>query len=494
MSLIIKRSDIDDETEIEVIESERPTRCKDKCFKVLRENLFMILILVGVAVGFGLGFGLRATTDSPIVQQWIELLGKIYINVLDLTILPLIASNLIIVIANLNPKEQGITSIITLVYIIGMNLLGSSIGTAASVIIQPGSGIAAETNTTTDEDPRLRSTTSDVFSDLVLNLFPDNIIGMCISQVKSRREYEPGSNGTKVIRVVGSTNSKNLIGILLVSIAFGLAARAVGSAGRPFLDFFESLCEVTIRLVRVFLLLTPGGVCFMIAGAVMGVSDIAGEFSKVGKFVLTVTAGIAVLFIMDLLIYFIIARRNPFKFLPHTIKAWFISFATTSPIVSLPEMLQGCDDYGIRPAISRFVCPIATAMKSDGPAVFISCACMFVAQMELSPVPATTVVVIWLLTSVSVLAIPHIPSASIIISITILNSAGVATKSTAYLYAIDWLLDRLRAGVATTTTMVGAAFMHEVSKRKTQKEDTGALNENEDFVSHTPQPLPKIAP
>lgn len=156
-------------------------------------------------------------------------------------------------------------------------------------------------------------------------------------------------------------------------------------------------------------------------------------------------------------------------------------------IVSLPEMFEGCDEFGIRKEISRFFCPIATTMKSDGPAVFISSACMFVAQLELKTVPPTTVVVIWyvclpdlkypndglliqtrsaayfnagcfgcsknfaeisyilignyrLLTSVSVMAIPHIPSASILIAMTILNSAGVPTRSTVYLYAIDWLL------------------------------------------------------
>ncbi len=64
-------------------------------------------------------------------------------------------------------------------------------------------------------------------------------------------------------------------------------------------------------------------------------------------------------------------------------------------IVSLPEMFQGCDNFGISEAVSRFVCPIASAMKSDGPAVFISCACMFIAQMEMTDVPVSTAVVIW---------------------------------------------------------------------------------------------------
>lgn len=69
----------------------------------------------------------------------------------------------------------------------------------------------------------------------------------------------------------------------------------------------------------------------MIAGAVMGVEDIVGTFSKVGMFVVTVTAGIAVVFILILLLYLVTTMSNPFKFLPRTIKASFISFATTSP-------------------------------------------------------------------------------------------------------------------------------------------------------------------
>ncbi|VDM20515.1 unnamed protein product [Hydatigera taeniaeformis] len=466
-----------DGTDFEKYYADPPSGCKGSCMKLLRDNLFMILILIGVVVGFGLGFGLRAATDSPIAEQWINLLGTLYIHVLDLTILPLIVSNLIIVIANINPKEQGLTSVITLAFIIGMNILGSAIGTITSIIIKPGAGVNKVENVAKEDDPNLRATTSDVFADLVLNIFPENIVAMCIQQTKTHYEYKPGTNQTEKVRIVGTTASKDLIGILMVSIAFGLAAKAAGDKGKAFLDFFQSLCEVTLKLVRVFLLLTPGGVCFMIAGAIMGVEDITGTFSKVGMFVVTVTVGIAVVFILTLLLYLVTTMSNPFTFLPRTIKASFISFATTSPIVSLPEMFQGCDEFGIRLKISRFFCPIATTMKSDGPAVFISSACVFVAQMELTTVPPTTIVVIWLLTSVSVMAIPHIPSASILIAMTILSSAGVPTRSTVYLYAIDWLLDRFRAGIATTVTMYGAAILHAYDQRKSAKEDHDCIDE-----------------
>ena len=50
----------------------KPLGCKERIIKILKENIFMILILAGVVIGFGLGFGLRAATDSPIVEQWIS--------------------------------------------------------------------------------------------------------------------------------------------------------------------------------------------------------------------------------------------------------------------------------------------------------------------------------------------------------------------------------------------------------------------------------------
>ncbi len=59
-------------------ENQQPTTCMGKFLKGLKDNLFMILILVGVAVGFGLGFGLRAATDSPIAVQWMGKLSPFY--------------------------------------------------------------------------------------------------------------------------------------------------------------------------------------------------------------------------------------------------------------------------------------------------------------------------------------------------------------------------------------------------------------------------------
>ncbi|VDL89866.1 unnamed protein product [Schistocephalus solidus] len=235
-------------------------------------------------------------------------------------------------------------------------------------------------------------------------------------------------------------SSNLIIGVLFVSIVFGLAARVAGDRSKPFLDFFSSVADVVLVLIRWFLVLTPIGVCFMIAGAIMPVDDIQGTFAGLGFFILCVVVGCVINSIVTFLLFLVFTRRNPFKFFRYCVKAWIVAFATTSPIVSIPEMYQGCDDYGVDKDISRFTCPLVTTLKADGPAIFISSAAMFVTQFTLGSAPAGTAVVIWLLTSASVFAIPHIPSASIVITITILSSLGVSTQAASLLYAVDWFL------------------------------------------------------
>lgn len=61
----------EDSVEYRSQREEAPKGCWGKFMKIIKDNLFMLLILLGVAVGFGLGFGLRAATDSPIAVQWI---------------------------------------------------------------------------------------------------------------------------------------------------------------------------------------------------------------------------------------------------------------------------------------------------------------------------------------------------------------------------------------------------------------------------------------
>uniref|UniRef100_A0A0X3P7C7 Amino acid transporter n=1 Tax=Schistocephalus solidus TaxID=70667 RepID=A0A0X3P7C7_SCHSO len=457
---------------------------KNRCVRCLKNNLFMITIIAGVLIGFAIGFGLR---ELPYISEdlkiWISMPGDIYIRVLKLTILPLIMSNVIVVIARLDPKENGKISLVAFIYIVIANIIGAAVGAACTAIIAPGSlnsGGGQQENDPTKKSP----TTSDVFADLFLNIFPDNIVGIAIYQVVTTYAYVGYNNTTGkhlFERVEANDDGTNMIGVIFVAVAFGLAASAAQEKGVSFLEFCASLSEVVLKLIRAFLKATPVGVCFMIAGAIVKVDDIVSTFAKLGLFIATVFVGIAVLFIITLIVYVAGTRRNPFVVIPHLMKAWFLGFATTSAIVTVPEIYQGCDELGIRKGLSRFVAPLAATLKADGSACFIVCGCIFVAQLEEKSSPGT-IVVIWLLTSALALAIPHIPSSSIVIMLTILTSVGVPVEQVSLLYATEWLLDRVRTGMSTISTFYLIVFTHWVTLKSAGPEDQEGANDEYDEV------------
>ncbi|VDM19689.1 unnamed protein product [Hydatigera taeniaeformis] len=302
-----------------------------------------------------------------------------------------------------------------------------------------------------------------------MNIFPDNIVGIALYQTVTTYVYIGRNNTTNESmfrRNVGTDDGTNMIGVIFVCVTFGLASSAAKERGIPFLEFFASLAEVVLKLIRAFLQLTPVGVCFMIAGAVLKVDNIGESFAKLGMFVVTVVVGIAVLAVIEVLFYFACTRKNPFTPIKHMARAWFIVFATTSAIVGVPEIIEGCDEMGVRRATSRFVAPLAATLKADGSAIFIAASGVFIAQMEGFGDNAGKIVVIWLLTCALVIAIPHIPSSSVVIILTVLSSVGVPVEQVSLLYATEWLLDRIRSGMSCASTFYCVVYTEYMTIRK----------------------------
>ncbi|KAH9287235.1 putative sodium-dependent excitatory amino acid transporter glt-6 [Echinococcus granulosus] len=124
----------DDEDETVVSE-----RKKRKGFVgCLINNWFMVTTIIGVIIGFGAGLGIHKAGVGETGKTWLAMPGTIYIRLLKLTILPMISANIINVMANLNPKENGKVSAIALGFILVFNLLSALIGVAYSYIINPG--------------------------------------------------------------------------------------------------------------------------------------------------------------------------------------------------------------------------------------------------------------------------------------------------------------------------------------------------------------------
>ncbi|VDK76864.1 unnamed protein product [Dibothriocephalus latus] len=420
-------------------ETKAPQTCCQKFAKCQRDNLFTILTLIGVAVGFGIGFGVGSTGPTEVTIEWI-------------------------IMAGMDPKENGKMGGAAVGFIVGMDILSGVIGVITAYLIAPGTRVVApgtappQENTNPMEAP---VTTSDVFADLFLNIFPDNVVGIAIFQTKTTREYtNPAKNETR--RIIGNLFATDMIGLIFTSIVFGIAAGKCGETGRVFVEWFQSLGDVVLIIMRWFLTITPIGVCFMIAGAVVGLEDVGGTFKSLLLFMATVLVALAVHMIIQMIIYAIASFRNPFMIL---IKGFKV-------LICIPDMIEMCDKYGLQKKITRFVIPLSAALKGDGSGAFQAVACVFIAQLSKVDINVGTYVIIALLTGFATLAIPNVPSSSIIIIITILSSLGVPTDQVSLLFAVEWIMDRCRSGSIGLGHLFAAAFTHSVAVgRRTEHQD-----------------------
>nr|VZI46859.1 unnamed protein product [Spirometra erinaceieuropaei] len=116
--------------------------------------------------------------------------------------------------------------------------------------------------------------------------------------------------------------------------------------------------------------------------------------------------------------------------------------------------------------LSRFVVPLSATLKGDGSAVFIAASTLFIAQLTQTTVTAGTITIVCLLSSSAVLAIPNIPSSSIVILVTILSSLGIPANHVGLLFALEWLLDRLRSTNLAVLHLYCVALTQYVCKGK----------------------------
>ncbi|EDO27649.1 predicted protein, partial [Nematostella vectensis] len=110
----------------------------------------------------------------------------------------------------------------------------------------------------------------------------------------------------------------NVLGIAMFCLVFGIILSRMGAKAEPLRAFFCSLNDAVMRLVMIIMwyVLSPIGICSIVAAKVGEMGDIVGVLSMVGYFMLTVISSILIhgLFVLPLM-YFVMTRKNPYKFM-----------------------------------------------------------------------------------------------------------------------------------------------------------------------------------
>ncbi|XP_072394050.1 excitatory amino acid transporter 2-like [Diabrotica undecimpunctata] len=431
--------------------------------KVIK-NLLVTLTLLGVLLGGVIGFSLRSSELSDTAITLISYPGELYMRVLKLVILPLIISSIITGCSSVNAKLNGKIALRTFTYFFLTSTFNSLLGVILAITIHPGdSGI--ENQVIKGISEKTYSSMLDSVLDLGRNLIADNIFQATFEQAYTHYVVHPPSNIQRVVKYRPGINN---LGIVFFCVAFGTILGTMGSKGHVIKEFFSTIFEIIMKMVKGILWITPVGLCSIIAGKILSVADLQLVLSQLGYLISTVIIGVLIYQIIVIqLIYWLIVRKNPFKYYIGLMQGTVTAFAAASTSAALPINMELMDnELNIDPRITRFVMPIGCNTNLDGTAMFLAISTIFIAQMSGFPLPVGTLLSIWFTTTIMSFAVTSVPSSALIILFMVLSSIGIPNHNVSLLFAVDWLVDRFR----TTNNMLGDCYTAAIVEKLSQQE------------------------
>lgn len=442
-----------------------------------KANSFLLCTLLGVILGIIFGTTLRGANVSPGMLVLIGFPGEIFMRTLQLLILPFIISCIIVGVSTLDLRKNSKVAVRTLLYFVFSATTSSLIGVISVSVIRPGE-IKLDKNVTNHSSaPASKLSMMDGFLDMGRNLVPNNIFQATFQQTYT--DYVD-KNGT-LTRLLKQRDGTATLGIIFFCIVFGAILGTLGPQKKTVLEFFQTVYTIMLRILLIAIWLTPIGVCSVITSKLISIADMTVTMRQLSKFVATSIGGFIVYHaIVIQLIYFVFTRKNPYKYYVNFFPAILTAFATSSKSAALPITFQVMDEkVKMNSQVTRFVLPIGNSIHMTGLAQFIPICVLFIAQMKEMDITLGLTLNIWIASIFMSMSVAGVPSAGIIMVIMLCVAVGVPTEDVSLLFAVDWLVDRVR----TTVNLMGDCYAvavvdhlsrHELEQNLENEEDVEA--------------------
>uniref|UniRef100_A0A183ACS7 Amino acid transporter n=1 Tax=Echinostoma caproni TaxID=27848 RepID=A0A183ACS7_9TREM len=461
------------------------------------------LTVVAVILGMTIGLLVKINVDpSPRTIYLISFPGELLMNMLKMLIIPLIVSSLVAGLAGLDPKSSGKIGMYALIYYVVTTALAVMLGISLVLSIRPGNANIKQAmgeGTIAERRPE----TLDSLLDLMRNLFPENIVQACLQQQQS--EFVTVHKRPKYVKLDNANQSGlEQTMTMLSTLAPDLLESAMnGTTGAPVkmpkLESYEAVRPKYVDKLVLFSCITPRryspfGIFFLILGKMLEIDNLKDTATSLGLYMTTVVCGLAIHSLGTLaLLYFVITRKNPYKFYKGIFQAWITALGTASSAATLPITFRCLENnLGIDKRVTRFVLPIGATINMDGTALYEAVASIFIAQINAKDLSVVEVFIVSLTATLAAIGAASVPSAGLVTMMLVLTSVGLPTKDISLILAVDWLLDRIRTSINVLGDAVGAGIVDHLCRKELAEKDAETERELdeavEEFSKHQTMP------
>uniref|UniRef100_A0A3Q1BSX9 Amino acid transporter n=1 Tax=Amphiprion ocellaris TaxID=80972 RepID=A0A3Q1BSX9_AMPOC len=452
----------------------------------LKTNAFVVLTMTAVALGIGLGFALRNVNMSARSIKYLSFPGELLMRILQMLMLPLLVSSVITGMSAVDRKVYGKIGLRAFSYYMVTTIIATFTGIALAVLIQPGKLFRDTLESSGGTTEVVQSV--DAFLALIRNMFPSNLVEACFRKYKTvysrsglKREHIGVINKTEIsesflcsfsvigtsctvcltqcplLPMAGSSDGINILGLLVLSLAFGLILSSMETEGKPLRDFFNCLNKAMMHLVNIVIWYFPVGILFLLAGQVVKMTDTGQIGREVAMYTLTVITGLIIHSFFTLpLIYFIVTRKNPLKFMAGLLQALGTAFGTSSRL----------QNHNMDKQVMRLMLPVGATMNMDGAALYEAIAALFIAQINDMDFNLGQIIVLSLIVTAASTGAAGIPQAGMVSMMIVLESTGLPTEDISLLMTLDWILDRIRTATNVLGDCIGVGVVQHLSRHE----------------------------
>ena len=301
--------------------------------------------LIGMVAGGIVGFAVGPKIEA------IQIVGDIFLRMLQMAIVPLIYISVTSAIANMGDvKKRGRVGLKAVILFFATSVSASIFGVVIGRIINPGDGLVLK-----DLPPVTQLAESPSIAKILMSVFPTNIV----------QAMAEGS----------------MLQIITFALFSGVGILTLNDRHRERVaGIFDTLFQFIMKILTLVVATSPIGVF-----ALMAVT--AGKYGvqvvgPLTKFIIAMYAGFGLHLFFLFALFFVFSRYNPFAFFRAISPIWITSLSTCSTKATMPVAMEVTEEKaGVSKDVVGFIIPLGASTNMDGSALWYGVVALFVSQL-----------------------------------------------------------------------------------------------------------------
>lgn len=406
-------------------------------------------VFAGLGIGIVLGVVLQAVygAGSDVLNEtteWYNIVGRGYIRLLMMIVIPLVLVSIIQSIINLEKtSELGKMSAWIIGILISTTMIAALIGIGSATLFDLNADEIEMGQAESDRGMMLESRLDEVEASStpakILNFIPANIfLDMT------------GERPTSVIAIV--------IFSMIVGIAVLGLRRKNPEQAEMFTKIINSIYAVVMRIVTLVLRLTPFGILALIATTVAN-TDLAGIL-ELGKFVVASYVAIFVMFVIHLILIGVFGL-NPITYVRKVLPVLGFAFTSRSSAGTIPLTIQvQKNSLGVDQGIANMAASFGATIGQNGcagiyPAML---AVMIAPSVGIDPLTPEFIIKLIIIIGISSFGVAGVGGGATFAALIVLSSMGLPVALAGLLISIEALIDMGRTALNVNDSILSGTL------------------------------------